>query len=74
MSLDDLFSKVRMYAVDVHHDDDLKIWFDEFFKCLRKSLDEAVDEEGYGAPHEMEGFIRRVGEWEEVQQVENGCW
>ena len=44
MSLNDFFPKVRMYAVDVHQDDDLKIWFDKFFKYFQNSLDEAVDE------------------------------
>jgi hypothetical protein len=44
MSLDDLFSKVRMYAVDDHQNDDLKIWFNEFFKYFQKSPDEVVDE------------------------------
>jgi hypothetical protein len=39
-----LSSKVRMYPIDVHQDDNLKIWFNEFFKYFQKSLDKAVDE------------------------------
>lgn len=40
-SLDDLLARVRECAVDVRADKDLKAWFDDFFKHVRKSLDQA---------------------------------
>ncbi|KAG2745595.1 hypothetical protein P692DRAFT_20741308 [Suillus brevipes Sb2] len=39
-SLDDAFAKVRLCAVHVRNDEDLKKWFNDFFAHVRKSLDE----------------------------------
>ncbi|KAH7884249.1 hypothetical protein F5I97DRAFT_2035588 [Phlebopus sp. FC_14] len=38
-SLDDILAKVRLCAVDIRLDEDLKEWFNDFFAHLRKSLD-----------------------------------
>jgi hypothetical protein len=49
--------------LDVRQDKELKSWFDEFFKYVRKDLDEPgyaqsqrIQEATQGVPHEMEVF------------------
>ncbi|KAF9011677.1 hypothetical protein BDZ89DRAFT_963742 [Hymenopellis radicata] len=40
-SLDDLYSKGRQCAVHVQNDEHLQAWFHEFFRVVRRTLDEA---------------------------------
>lgn len=62
-SLDDVFAKVRVCAVDVRSDKDLKAWFNDFFKHVRKSLDKP----GYARSEEAHQQHKRLGErWKEL--------
>ncbi|KAG1775163.1 hypothetical protein EV702DRAFT_1180430 [Suillus placidus] len=62
-SLDDVFAKVRLCAVHVRNDEDLKKWFNDFFAHVRKSLDEP----GYARAEEAYHMHQRFGErWKQL--------
>ncbi|KAG2341902.1 hypothetical protein BDR05DRAFT_976774 [Suillus weaverae] len=62
-SLDDVFAKVRLCAVHVRNDEDLKKWFNDFFAHVRKSLDEP----GYARSEEAYHMHQRLGErWKQL--------
>jgi hypothetical protein len=62
-SLDDVFAKVRVCAVDVRSDQDLKAWFNNFFEHVRKSLDQP----GYARSEEARERHQQLGErWKDL--------
>jgi hypothetical protein len=62
-SLDDVFAKVRVCAVDVRSDQDLKAWFNDFFEHVRKSLDQP----GYARSEEARERHQQLGErWKDL--------
>ncbi|KIJ60327.1 hypothetical protein HYDPIDRAFT_98881 [Hydnomerulius pinastri MD-312] len=62
-SLDDLFAKVRLCAVDVKQDEDLKSWFNDFFTHVRKSLDTP----GYARTDDAHEKHQELGQrWKEL--------
>ncbi|KAH7926366.1 hypothetical protein BV22DRAFT_1009273 [Leucogyrophana mollusca] len=63
-SLDDLFAKIRLCAVDVRQDEDLKAWFNDFFGHVRQSLDDP----GY-EPREKHREL--VARWKELLDADS---
>ncbi|KAG0700157.1 hypothetical protein DFH29DRAFT_933392 [Suillus ampliporus] len=62
-SLDDVFAQLRLCAVDIKNDEDLKRWFNDFFAHVRRSLDEA----GYARSEEAHQKHQRLGErWKQL--------
>ncbi|KAG1725498.1 uncharacterized protein EDB91DRAFT_1062179 [Suillus paluster] len=62
-SLDDVFAQLRLCAVDIRNDEDLKSWFNDFFAHVRKSLDEP----GYARSEEARQKHQRLGErWKQL--------
>jgi len=62
-SLDDVFARVRVCAVDVRYDEDLKAWFNNFFDHVRKSLDQP----GYARSEEAHQQHQQLGKcWKQL--------
>ncbi|OAX34743.1 hypothetical protein K503DRAFT_803347 [Rhizopogon vinicolor AM-OR11-026] len=68
-SLDDVFARIRVCAVDVRHDEDLKVWFNDFFEHVRKSLDQP----GYARSEEAHRRHQQLGEhWKQLLDQDSG--
>ena len=67
-SLDEVFSKLRICAVDIQQDDDLRKWFDGLIAHLRRS----VDERGYVRSEEAEQNRQQLKkEWKELLDADS---